>query len=180
MSDLVLNRPTREELEFIRASGVLAVFCVRDRGGNLILGAGDDPWASPALAGGILFDVIWTLDSLASRLHADAAAWLERVVDGLDDFELRATFRACGGVPSTPHEEALAQARVAVEQVNERIDEMQRRGDLKQMNREYRARRRSGVRQRPYSAHLEDLRLSLIRSAAQEISKRAIASARTL
>jgi hypothetical protein len=150
---------------YVDAHGCASI-SVRDVAGNCVVSvSAAHDWKAQAVA------VWWHAD--ADKLRAIAAGIPKALA--LDDV-LRLV--EVGGernhLRMTPHDVMLARASTAIDLINRRLRDMQRRGDLKSINTEYQDFRlrmkETGRNAPPYQAWLEVKKLEMVKAVAMTAS----------
>jgi hypothetical protein len=160
--------PTRAERladHFIRCAGVAAVY-VDTRGA---IGALDSVGLVGKAIGGAVFceDVILCC---APGNHAKVAAAAARIAGKAGRAAALAAVRAAAaeaGISLTPIETVIRRAFVAVDTVTATIEQMQRSGGLKDLNREFKAAREANPKLR-YHDFLHDRKAGMLGALAKK------------
>lgn len=175
-----ISRPSPDAMEYIVASGAVAVYAatrLSDR--HVLLGGGADPWLQCSIYphGAEIWWMRWVYGTEAAKAALGTMAWrfaqteaaalptdLARMQKVIDISEPE--------IVGAPNDNVIARAGKAIALVDRIIEKMKAEGEMSAINREYRAARLAGHRVPPFPIYQKQYRIALIRKVAAEADAR--------
>ena len=169
----MIPAPSDDVREYLKASGVVAVWIGELPGGMTVVRFGADPWDAAAAMGGQVVDLVWVWGEpkAIEGWHLTLAAKQSDMAVRTGSERLRAQWALAYAAPEiggVPHGRALMNAQAEVEKANRAYSALAASGGLRQsMNQAYKEARLAGVKLPPFSVYEKTYRLEMIRAAAR-------------